>query len=143
LSDGREVLLHRLIVDPEGNDEVVIINDDPSDLRLINLWKVGRGKTAHLKEGEKEQRARWIKPINENLQKMVKENYKQAVAKRSLSSVKLEVTLTLTHVAETVSVQIGEEEYGIKGFDAKDRIKLFNVISILMTIIKNSYDKVE
>jgi hypothetical protein len=133
---GKSELLHRLIGDPGGNDEVVILNDDPCDLRSINLYKVGRGKSAHLPNEEIEQRGRWIKSITDVFREINRKKDEDRDAATSLSSMNLD--LSSSHITDTVTVKIGENQIDFTGLDAKDRENLISIVSTLMIIIKKS-----
>lgn len=95
---GIEVALHRHLSNPHGNNEITLLNDDPTDLRMINLFETIKGKVARMVEN-KNQQARWIIPI---------EQYFQSNANNSPLPIKLEVTLK--HMEGIVSVQINEKK---------------------------------
>ncbi|PFO05796.1 hypothetical protein COJ85_08940 [Bacillus sp. AFS076308] len=73
--EGVEVPLHRILSNPIGNNEVTLLNDDPSDLRMVNFWETTKGKIARSLE-EKKLQARWITPIDEYLQEIFKNPFR-------------------------------------------------------------------
>jgi hypothetical protein len=131
--DGKSVPLHRLIAKAEENEEVLILNEDFTDLRLINLKKVPKG-TGKL-EDAKERLARNIKPVKEvlnelNIQDL--EDEERDAATSPSSNLNLDIAPSL--FSNKVVVHLNERQFPFESLSKDEKAQLIELISSLKLV---------
>jgi hypothetical protein len=125
--NGNVIPLHRFLVNAKENEEVLFINSDTSDLRLINLLIVHKCSGNRF-DKERERLARHIRPIPNILQ----DNSNDVIEHQNQTF--YELNWLTSRFTNEVSIKANDEYFHLNNLSVNNENELLRLISHLRNL---------